>query len=362
MSTLALLTGADRHIGRSVVAATLVVVLAMGLLMALFALIDELQESTEGYGFAQALWYCTLTLPRRTYEVLPYAVFLGALVGLGSLASHSELVAMRAAGMSPWRIFRGVAAAALLFLLLGLWLGESVAPAGEARAEVYKHQIEESTDALRLTGGYWYREGLLYMNVEGLGDEGELFGVRQYQFDADHVLRFTRYAARALFDPIDQVWVLLDVRESVFEDGRVRTNSQPQLRWQGKATPRLLSASVLLEPRKLSISDLRYQIDYMEREQLGAARYQLSLWSKVLQPAAVLGLALLALAFVLGPLRQVSIGMRLSVGVLAGLSFKYLQDLFAPMSLVYGLPPWLAVLIPIAVCWLVSAVAVRRAA
>lgn len=356
------LTAADRHIGRSVTAATLVVVIAMGMLMTLFALIDELQEGTEGYDFTQALWYCLLTLPRRVYEVLPYAVFLGSLVGLGSLASHSELVAMRAAGMSPWRIFRGVAAAALLFLGFGLWLGESAAPDGEARAEVYKHQIEQSSDTLRLAGGYWYREGLLYMNVEELTEDGELLGVRQYQFDTNDRLQFSRLAQRAVYDPTIAGWRLLAVRETVFEADRVRTRQQDEMLWQGQATPRLLTAGVLLEPRKLSISDLRYQIDYMQREHLGAARYQLSLWAKLLQPLAVLGLALLALAFVLGPLRQVSIGVRLSIGVLAGLSFKYLQDLFAPMSLVYGLPAWLAVLLPIALCWLVSAVAVRRAA
>lgn len=357
----AVLTQADRHIARAVLLATLVVMIAMGLLMSLFALIEELQESAEGYGFLQALWFCVLTLPRRLYEVLPYAVFLGALIGLGSLASHSELVAMRAAGMSPWRIFRGVAAAALLFMLVGLWLGESAAPAGEAGAEVFKHKIERSSATVELAGGYWYREGQLYMNVEGLADNGELLGVRQYQFDAANQLLFSRYAARALYDPSVSGWRLLRVQESLFEDDQVRSQRHDELLWQGKATPRLLSASVLLEPRKLSISDLRYQIRYMQGEQLGASRYQLSLWSKVLQPLAVLGLALLALAFVLGPLRQVSIGVRLSVGVLAGLSFKYVQDLFAPMSLVYDLPAWLAVLVPIVLCWLVSALAVRAA-
>ena len=49
--------------------------------------------------------------------------------------------------------------------------------------------------------------------------------------------------------------------------------------------------------------------------------------------------------------------MRLSVGVLVGLGFKYLQDLFAPMSLVYELHPALAVAVPIIVVgWLAGSV------
>lgn len=350
---------ANRYVARAVLLATLVVLVAMGLLMTLFALIEELQDGIDGYGFAQALWYCALTLPRRLYEVLPYAVFLGALLGLGTLAGHAEMVALRAAGRSPAQIFAGVGSAVLLCAAAGFVLGESAAPAGEARAEVYKRQVESASTQLALAGGYWYREGKLYMNVEGLNADGSLVGVRQFEFDDANQLQQSRFASAARYDSERQGWLLEQVRVTDFRDVRLNTVRHDRWFWPGQATPRLLSAGVLLEPRKLSLSDLRFQIDYMDREGLGAGRYRLSLWTKVFQPLAMLGLALLALAFVLGPLRQVSIGTRLAVGVLAGLSFKYVQDLFAPMSLVYSLPAWLAVLLPIVLCWLVAAWAIR---
>ena len=64
----------------------------------------------------------------------------------------------------------------------------------------------------------------------------------------------------------------------------------------------------------------------------------------------------------LGPLRELGIGRRLSIGVLVGLAFKYLQDLFAPMSLVYDIPAAVAVAIPIGVCWVAGYFALRRVA
>ncbi|MEM1230209.1 MAG: LPS export ABC transporter permease LptG [Pseudomonadota bacterium] len=350
---------ADRYVARAVLLATLVVLIAMGLLMTLFALIEELQESIDGYGFLQALRYCLLTLPRRLYEVLPYATFLGALLGLGTLAGHAETVALRAAGRSPAQLFKGVALAVAGFAAAGFALGELAAPQGETRAEVYKRQVEQASTELALAGGYWYREGNLYMNVEGLAADGTLLGVRQFVFDENNFLRQARYARRASFDAERGGWMLTQVRLTDFRDEQLLTVRHDSLFWPGRATPQLLSAGVLLEPRKLSLMDLSFQISYMDREGLGAGRYRLSFWTKVLQPLAMLGLALLALAFVLGPLRLVSIGTRLAVGVLAGLSFKYLQDLFAPMSLVYSLPAWLAVLLPILLCWGVAAWAVR---
>ena len=98
----------------------------------------------------------------------------------------------------------------------------------------------------------------------------------------------------------------------------------------------------------------------MERERLNTSVYQLAFWSKILQPFSVLGLALLALGFILGPLREVGIGVRLSVGVFAGLGFKYMQDLFAPMSMVYELPAPIAVALPIIACWALGAWGLTR--
>ena len=121
-----------------------------------------------------------------------------------------------------------------------------------------------------------------------------------------------------------------------------------------------MSAKALFDPAKLSFADLRFQIDYMVREGLDPTRYQVSFWNKALQPVAVLGLVLVALAFVAGPLREVGMGARLAVGLAVGLAFKYLVDVFGPISVVFSVPPWLAMTVPVAICWLVGALLIRR--
>jgi len=143
----------------------------------------------------------------------------------------------------------------------------------------------------------------------------------------------------------------LDVRETEIRPDGTRTRAVQVQRWDGRVDPRLLTLRVLVEPRRLSLADLYRQIEYMDREALNADIYRLAFWSKLAQPLSVLGLALLALGFILGPLREVGMGIRLAVGVFVGLGFKYLQDLFAPMSMVYELPALAGVLLPVAVCW-----------
>jgi lipopolysaccharide export system permease protein len=351
----------DRYIGTSVLLAIGVVLLAFVGLMSLFAMLEELREDDATYLVGEMLVYVALTIPRRIYEVLPYVVFLGALIGLGSLASRSEIVIFRTAGISPARIYLAVAWPAVVVFALGFALGEWVAPKGEERAEVYKAEAMSERAARQASRGYWYREGTMNMRAGNLGAQGELIDVLQFWYDEDRRLVKTVAAAWAEYVPgEDAHWRLHDVVETRIGDKENQVRTEAVVRWDGQVDPRLLTIRVLVEPRKLSLQDLYRQIDYMEREALSTSVYELAFWSKILQPFSVLGLALLALGFILGPLREVGMGVRLSVGVFAGLGFKYLQDLFAPMSMVYELPAPLAVAVPILVCALIGAWGLAR--
>lgn len=176
---------------------------------------------------------------------------------------------------------------------------------------------------------------------------------------------WSRVAERAEFTPATvkspQGWTLHRVRQTTFSEDRTRVDRLNTLLWPSEANPRLLSAKVLLEPKKLSISDLSYQIDYMEREDLNADTYRLAFWGKLLQPFGIIGLTLVAMGFILGPLRETGIGLRLSVGMLAAFAFKYLQELFAPVSLLVNMPVWLGVLIPILISFCVAGWLLKRA-
>ncbi len=351
----------DRYIGTAVLLATGVVLLAFVGLMSLFAMLEELREDDATYLVSEMFVYVALTVPRRIYEVLPYVVFLGALIGLGSLASRSEIVIFRMAGVSPARIYLAVAWPAAVVFALGFALGEWVAPKGEERAEIFKAEAMGERAARQATRGYWYREGAMNMRAGNLGAQGELIDVMQFWYDEDRRLVRTVAAARAEYVPgNDAHWRLHDVVETLIGDTENEVRAEPVLRWDGQVDPRLLTIRVLVEPRKLSLQDLYRQIDYMERESLSTSVYELAFWSKILQPFSVLGLALLALGFILGPLREVGMGVRLSVGVFAGLGFKYLQDLFAPMSMVYDLPAPLAVALPVLACALIGAWGLAR--
>lgn len=348
----------DVHILRHVLGATAVVVLAFIVLLSVFALIDELRGD---FTFMQAVTLVALTTPRRIYELLPFAAFLGTLLALGNLASHGELMIMRVSGVSVSRLLGSLLLPVLFIVGLGGIIGEYYGPQLEEQAETFKTKTRYASDSVRISGGSWYREGPLYMSVGAVVREGDLLDVRQFWLDENGALERTLQAggARYVSGP-DPHWMLWDVRETLLSAEHTSVQTHTELRWDGKVDPEMLSVRVLVDAPKLSIVALRQQIAYMHREDLNARSYEVAYFGKLLMPLAILGLNFLAMVFVLGPMRQVGLGLRLTVGVMTGLVFKYLQDLFAPMSQVYELDPLVAVAIPIALCWLLAIIGARR--
>ena len=101
---------------------------------ALTSIVDETDDMRDGYTFLDILIYAGYTLPRRVHEFVPFAALIGALIGLGRLAASSELVVIRAAGVSMFSMAIMVLKPALLMAAVGFAVGEFVAPHTEQLA------------------------------------------------------------------------------------------------------------------------------------------------------------------------------------------------------------------------------------
>jgi lipopolysaccharide export system permease protein len=348
----------DRYIGSSVFIAIMAVLGIILGLASLFAFIDEMGAVSSTYTLLDAGRFVLLTAPRRVYDMLPMAALIGCLIGLGSLASSSELTIMRAAGVSIARIVWAVMKPMLVLMLAGVLVGEYVAPAGEARAQAERSLAQGSGDAQSSKYGLWHREGDEYIHINTVQPGGLLYGVTRYQFDDQRHMRSASFAKKALYDT--DHWNLSEVTTTLFHGDSTEVVTAPQERWDVSLTPQLLS-TVIMEPETLSISGLWNYIHYLADQGLNNGRYWLAFWTKVLQPLVTGALVLMAISFIFGPLRSVTLGQRVFTGVLVGFTFRIFQDLLGPSSLVFGFPPLLAVVIPASVCALAGVWLLRRA-
>lgn len=337
----------SRYIGRTVFAAiamVLVVVLSLDLIG---SFIDEVADLQGDYTVLEALIYIGLTMPGRVYEYLPYASLIGCLAGLGLLASSSELVVMRAAGLSVARITWLVLRPVFVFIVLGLVLGEYVTPYTDQVAESRRAVAQGAQRALNTERGLWHRENNEFLYVNAVQPGGVLHGLTRYKFDDQRRLQSSSYAEQATFQ--QGYWQEENVAETRFTEEGTDTAAYALRRWRTDLTPALLNI-ISLPPDALSIRNLAYYSGYLAEQKLENSEYRLAFWEKALQPLATISLVLVAISFIFGPLREVTMGQRIFTGVVFGIAFRLTQSLLGPSSLVFGFPPLVAVLIPILAC------------
>jgi lipopolysaccharide export system permease protein len=348
----------DRYIGSQVIVAILGVLGVIVGLALLFAFIDELGDVEGNYGLLEASWYVFLTLPRRVYEMLPMAALIGCLIGLGGLASSSELTVMRAAGVSIGRIVWAVMKPMLALVLAGILIGEYLAPWSENLAQSDRAMAQGGGEAQSAKRGLWHRQGEEFVHINAVQPNGVLYGVTRYRFDDQRHLQSSSFARRALYQ--GDHWQLEDVATTNFLGRSTEVVEAASERWDVELNPQLLG-TVVLEPDALSVTGLWRYIHYLAEQGLNNGQYWLAFWTKVLQPVVTAALVLMAISFIFGPLRSVTLGQRVFTGVLVGFVFSIAQDLLGPSSLVFGFSPLLAVLIPAAICALAGIGLLRRA-
>jgi lipopolysaccharide export system permease protein len=348
----------DRYIGSSVLLAILAVLGIILGLASLFAFIDEMGSVSDSYTVMDVLGYVLLTAPRRLYEMLPMAGLIGCLIGLGSLASNSELTIMRAAGVSVGRIVWAVMKPMLVLMLAGILIGEYLAPATESQAQANRALAQGSGDAQSSKHGLWHRQGEEFIHINAVQPSGLLYGVTRYHFDDQRHMLSSSFARQARYEK--DYWQLTDVTTTYFREGHTEVIKVPEERWDVALSPQLLS-TVVMAPESLSISGLWGYIHYLADQGLNNGRYWLAFWVKVLQPLVTAALVLMAISFIFGPLRSVTLGQRVFTGVLVGFTFRIAQDLLGPSSLVFGFSPLFAVLVPAGICAVAGFWLLRRA-
>lgn len=337
----------DRYIGNSVFIAIIAVLGIITGLALLFAFIDELNDIGGAYTLLDMASYVGLTAPQRVYDMLPMAALIGCLVGLGSLASNSELTVIRAAGVSIRRIVWAVMKPLLALMLIGLLIGEYVAPWASSLAQSNRSLAQSEGKAQSSKHGLWHRQGNEFIHINAVQQGGQLIGVTRYMFDDQQRLIRSSFAKQALYQ--ENYWQLEDVVYTDLQERSSQITQAASERWDVEITPELLN-TVVMEPDTLPISGLWQYAHYLSEQGLNANRYWLAFWVKVLQPLVTAALVLMAISFVFGPLRSVTLGQRVFTGVVVGFVFRIAQDLLGPASLVFGFAPIVAVILPALIC------------
>lgn len=302
----------------------------------LLALINEFEDLGDGdYNLLSALVYVAYTVPRRIHENFVHGAVIGTLVGLGVLAGHGEITALRAAGLAKRRIALSCVATVGVLTAGIFLLGETLAPEGERWAQALEVQAKHRDYALSRDTGMWARDGDTVVNAKSvLVNDGQLQmrDVRLFFFEPSGRLRAITRSDIAVHD--DGAWRLESVRRFEFSDTRVEPHVVDSESWTSTLDPEVVSQGAIRE-RYQSMSALWESYRYLKANRLNTQAVESAFWSRLFSPLTTLALVFAITPFAFGALRSGGAGKRLFLGVVIAVSAYFLQRALINIAEVY---------------------------
>ena len=357
-----------RYLWREIASATLFVLFALLALFMFFDMVAQLDDiGQRGFRFRDALTYVALTLPSRTYELMPIAALIGTIYALSKLAASSEFTIMRVSGMSTRRLMMSLIGIGVIMVVLTYALGEFVSPPAERLAQRLRLQATGSPMSMRdFRSGVWVRDivkapgggidAFRFINVRQALPDGSTRSWRVFEFDRDYKLRSIMTAEGGLYSP-GIGWTLSNVVETKIPGPTAQATLSPMAQahteivrsaevvWPSDLKPDIFGV-MIVQPERMSGWDLAQYIQHLSENRQQTERYEIAFWSKLLYPWAVLVMIVLALPFAFLHVRSGGVSLKIFTGVMIGVAFYGLNKLFAHVGLLNTWPPIFVAALP----------------
>ena len=325
---------------------SLAVLLALVLVLMMLDLLGETGKilAVPGNGDAELWRYVSLRVPLLISRFLPFSVLLGALIAFTALNQHSEVVSMKAAGLSAHQILAPMIAASvgvaiLLFAFNELVAVKSARVVGAWSDADYKPIPPESG----ILSNVWVRDGDNLVRarlVVGRGAGTHLEDVTIYEREGGALARVTD-VERA--EQVPGGWRLTQLKTYDARMNVVTTQAQAT-GLRGVEPTRFTLAKV--DPAKRDFLALREAIADLEAAGRPSEEARTGLWHKISGPLSTVLMPLLAATAAFGLARSGKVLLRATVGMALGFAYFVADNFSLALGNIGAYPPALAAWAP----------------
>jgi lipopolysaccharide export system permease protein len=326
-------------------AVRIVAVLAM--LVLVLMMLDLLSRTGDilayaGNGEDELLKYASLRTPQLINRFLPYSVLLATIITLATLNQNSEVIAMKAAGLSAHQILAPLLLTATVVAGCSFAFNERVVTRATATLKAWEDveygPIPEDPDT---RNNVYFNDGndvLMARQLAGRGDATTLTGVTFYQRDDGGMI--TRMITGATARYANPGWrveqpVVFDVATTASTP-----SAQPLVVAEGTTLAQITLRRV--DPDAETLGQLSQSIAALKAAGRRTAELEGYWWHKISGPLAAILMPLLGAVAGFGLARSGGLFVRAVIGMALGFAYFVVENLGLAMGSFGGYPPLLA--------------------
>jgi lipopolysaccharide export system permease protein len=329
----------------------------LGALVVILMTLDLLGESgkilrVEGNGDAELWRYVSLRVPQLVSRFLPFAVLLGTLIALATLNQNSEVVSMKAAGISAHQIIAPLIVASIAVAAITFAFNERVVTRATSTLAAWEKVEYGPVPAdtgivpdVRVTFG----DDLVFVDaVKGSGAATTLTGVTIYDRSWE-TLKVIINARSGRYS--DGGWLLEDAEIFDVDTGLV---SKAAVYPYGRGLDPTQFTLSNVNPDEESVATLRTAIGQLKEAKRDTAELETGLWHKFSGPLSAVLMPLLAAVAAFGLARSGQLFLRAVIGMALGFAYFVVDNFALAMGNLGAYPPLLAAWAPFALFLLIG--------
>ena len=331
-----------KYMARLFVIRSLAVLAMLVLILQTLDLLGESGKilSVAGNDQGDVVRYVSMRVPQLIARFLPFSILLGTLITFAALSQNSEIVAMKAAGLSAHQILAPMFVASLAVAIFSFAFNDLVVAPATAKLKVW--QEVEYGPVPRDTGvktNVWVREGQDLINagtVTGMGNATKLSDISIY-LRANGGLRQVIHATQASYS--NGAWQLTDATSfNVASTGEKRFDT---LSIGNGITPDRFNY-IKVDGDSFAFIPLMNAIDDLKAAGRRTDNLEASLWHKLSAPLSTLLMPLLAAVAAFGLARSGALFLRAVIGMALGFAYFVADNFALAMGNLGAYPPWIA--------------------
>ena len=266
--------------------------------------------------------YFLFSIPMIISLVLPAAILLATLMTYSNLSKFSEITAMKANGISLYRMSLPVLIFAAVVAVFLFYFSELITPAAMQKTQrIVKVEVQkQKTIGFFKQNEIWYHSHNAIYNFKMFDvTKDALRGITINHINPDYTLKMRIDAESAEWK--EGKWIFYNLLLTRFD-----SNNSPVLEWSKEKIidlPEKPSDFKIIQKdaEKMGFFDLRKYIKKIQSEGYDATRYLVDLHGKLAFPFVTLILVIIGISFSMGQERRGGVMQSLGIGIIIGFSY-----------------------------------------
>ncbi|WP_375291160.1 LPS export ABC transporter permease LptG [Qipengyuania sp.] len=325
------------------IAAVLVMLVLVLLMMDLLSQSGKILEA--GNGQPQLLYYASLRIPQLIARFLPYAVLLATLITLVTLNQNSEVIAMKAAGLSAHQVLAPLVLTAAVISAASFAFNEGVVARATASLKAWQAvdygpippESDVRTNVYVSTGP----DIMSAATVLGTGNAMRMRDVTFYRRSPEGMIIQRISASTARY--ANPGWTMTDA--NIFEVQGATSRDVPSITVAESLAPQQIELA-RVDPETQDFGRLSESIDRYRDAGRNADELRTVWWHKMSGPLAAILMPILGSIAAFGLARSGQLFVRALIGMALGFAYFVVDNAALAMGGFGGYPPFLAAFAP----------------